>query len=198
MKELKVRITFTEEVLGMMCNDRDVYEEYIASKSPDASTISEEVAAIGVDAVVEKGTTVFPRTANGEPFLYDYQWKGYFKEKCSFMRNIKGSLSEKVKAYKKKIDGNIFVEPRQVVLHTPDENGNCSRPLRASTPQGERVALASSETAAEGTYCDFTIVCMIDSDVELVKEWLDYGKYHGTGQWRNSGKGRFTWEEITE
>ncbi len=30
MKELKVRITFTEEVLAMICNDKNVYEEYTA------------------------------------------------------------------------------------------------------------------------------------------------------------------------
>ena len=35
-------------------------------------------------------------------------------------------------------------------------------------------------------------------DEALVREWLDYGAYSGIGQWRNSGKGRFTWEEIAE
>ena len=30
----------------------------------------------------------------------------------------------------------------------------------------------------------------------LIHEWLDYGKLHGTGQWRNSGKGRFTVEYL--
>lgn len=29
-----------------------------------------------------------------------------------------------------------------------------------------------------------------------IREWLDYGKLRGIGQWRNSGKGRFEWEEI--
>lgn len=27
-------------------------------------------------------------------------------------------------------------------------------------------------------------------------EWLDYGKLRGLGQWRNSGKGRFTYEIL--
>lgn len=27
-------------------------------------------------------------------------------------------------------------------------------------------------------------------------EWLDYGKLRGLGQWRNSGKGRFTYELL--
>ena len=32
--------------------------------------------------------------------------------------------------------------------------------------------------------------------VSVCREWLDYGRVRGIGQWRNSGKGRFTWEEI--
>jgi hypothetical protein len=39
-------------------------------------------------------------------------------------------------------------------------------------------------------------MCLLDSDMKLVREWLDYGRLRGIGQWRNSGRGRFTWEEI--
>ena len=74
--------------------------------------------------------------------------------------------------------------------------GTCQRPLRASTAQGERIALASSETVPAGAECEFTIVCLVDNDIDLVKEWLEYGQFHGMLQWRNSGKGRFVWEEI--
>ena len=28
---------------------------------------------------------------------------------------------------------------------------------------------------------------------KVVREWLDYGQLRGIGQWRNSGKGRFTY-----
>lgn len=198
MKKLRVKVTFLEEILGLMSADKELYENFIASKAPDASTMAEEVEAFGVDAVAEKGTTVFPRTEDGNPFFYDYQWKGYFKETCSFTRKIKGTKSEKLKAFKKEINGLIFIEERQVVLDVAGEIGKCQRPLRGDTPQGERTAIASSETAPAGTTCEFTVVCMVDSDIELVKEWLDYGKYHGMGQWRNSGKGKFTWEIVSE
>lgn len=33
-------------------------------------------------------------------------------------------------------------------------------------------------------------------DAETVREWLDYGALRGLFQWRNSGKGRFEWEEV--
>ena len=74
--------------------------------------------------------------------------------------------------------------------------GNCQRPLRASTPQGERVALASSETVPAGTKLRFDIV-MLDPKLEgLVREWLDYGELRGLGQWRNAGKGSYSWKEV--
>jgi hypothetical protein len=37
----------------------------------------------------------------------------------------------------------------------------------------------------------------LDSGCEgIIREWLDYGKLRGLGQWRNSGKGRFSWVEL--
>ena len=199
MTEMRVRATFMDELLGTAPNNKDIYTDYIASKAPDATNLEDEVAAVGTEAVAEKGMTVFPRTKDGNPFLYDYQWKGYFKETCSFLRKVKGTASEKIKAFKKQIDGLIFIEERETILDTHgNELGVCQRPLRAATPQGERVSISCSETAPEGTTCEFTVICMVDSDTDLVREWLDYGKLHGTGQWRNSGKGRFVWDELDE
>lgn len=37
---------------------------------------------------------------------------------------------------------------------------------------------------------------MDDSHEKAVREWLDYGVLRGIGQWRNSGKGRFTYEVL--
>ena len=192
MNELKVRLTFTEDLLGTASANPELHEEFIASKSPNPETIADEVAAIGVDAAVEKAMTIFPKTADGKPFIYDYQIRGFFKEACSCLRQVPGTLSSKVKAFKKKIDGLVFVEPRIILM---DLHGmmldNCQRPLRASTPQGERVSLANSEVVPAGSSVEFTVQCLVDDDIELVKEWLEYGKFKGLGQWRNSGKGRF-------
>ena len=42
-------------------------------------------------------------------------------------------------------------------------------------------------------------ICLLDPrDRDLVMEWLDYGKYNGLGQWRNSGKGAFVWDLLSE
>lgn len=196
MKELKVRITFTEELLGTASSDKNIHSEFIASKAPNVLSRKEEVEAIGVDGVEHKEMTVFPRNNDGQPILWDYQIKGFFKDTCGALRRVTGTESSKIKAYKKEIDGLIFPEPRQIVINFTGKLGTCQRPLRASTAQGERVALANSETIPAGATAEFTIKCLSDSHVKLIKEWLDYGELKGMGQWRNSGKGRFTWKKL--
>lgn len=196
MTTLKVKLTFVEPILGTSPANEDIYREFIASKAEDAATIEDEVAALGAEAVAEKGMTVFPRMEDGTPFLYDYQIKGFFKDTCGGLRKVKGSVSAGIKAYKKEIDKLIFPEPRCIPFDSYGEIGVCQRPLRAQTAQGERVSLAMSEEIPAGASVTFDIVCLTDDHVKAVREWLDYGRFSGIGQWRNSGKGRFTWEEV--
>lgn len=200
MKELKVRLTFTENVLGTANADKNVHSEFIASKAPDAPSREEEVEALGAEEVERKEMTVFPRMENGSPMFWDYQIKGFFKDTCSALSRCKGEDYSKescgMKAYKKVIDGCIFPQPRKIEIHMNGEMGNCQRPLRAQTAQGERIALANSEAVPAGSWIEFKVVCLSDAYEKAVREWLNYGKFKGIGQWRNSGMGRFTWEEI--
>lgn len=195
MKEMKVRLTFTEEILGTAPADKELYSTYIGSNAPDAPSKEEEIEAIGVDGMIEKGMTVFPRNEDGKPILFDYQIKGFFKNSAKAFNYIK-----KLPAYKTKIDNLVFIKERKIVLQLPEgaEIGNCQRPLRANTAQGERVALANSESCSAGTVVEFTIMVMLDELMNNVIEWLDYGALNGIGQWHNSGKGRFTWEDISD
>ena len=199
---MKVKITLNEEMLGMSPANADIYREYIASKSPDAATIDEEVASIGVDAVEEKGITVFPRTEDGTPFLWDYQIKGFFKDTCQMLSKAGkagyegGKACAALKAYKKAIDGLLFVSPRKIPVILSGEIGFCSRPLRAMTMQGERVSLAKAETCPAGSTIEFEITCLDKNLEKMVIECLNYGSMRGLGQWRNSGKGVFTWEKA--
>lgn len=198
MTTLKIKVTFTEEVLGTASANKDIHAEYIASKAPDAASIKEEVEAIGAEEVFEKSMTVFPRGKDGGPIAWDYQWKGFLKDAFKSLKKIPGSECSKIKAYKQEIDGLIFVNPRQIPIVLPEggEIGICQRPLRASTAQGERIALASSETVPVGSTMTFDIQLLLDSHEKAVIEALDYGKLRGFGQWRNSGAGRFTYEII--
>lgn len=163
-KILKVKITFLEPVLGTWPSNQNVARDFIASKSPDAATIEDEVAALGGKTETGKKRAV----------------------------NESGKLS----AYKKVIDGLIFPQPRMIPIKVNGKIGDCQRPLRAQTAQGERVSLANSEEIPAGSTCEFEILLMDESLENAVLEWLDYGVLRGIGQWRNSGKGRFTFDII--
>ena len=197
-KTMKVRITFLEEILGTANADKDIHSEFIASKAPDAPSREEEVASLGIDEVEKKEMTVFPRLEDGTPFLWDYQIRGFFKSAAQAMSYVGGT--HKLAAYKKKIDLLVHIQERKIPLIIPDGLGigNCQRPLRAQTMQGDRVALANSETCPAGTTAEFTIECLQDDLMKYVIEWLDYGKYNGLGQWRNSRKGSFEWTDISD
>lgn len=216
MKKVHIAITFTDPILGMSPSDPDIYMNYIASKAPEETNTAEEVTALPLpdDIVCDDETepttvTVFPRTRSGEPCFYDYQIRGFFKDSCgllSYVRGVdetgkktkkkSGTLSGKTTAYKKVIDGNIFVSPRKIPIYFDGPMTLCQRPLRASTPMGERIALACSEQIPEGAKIAFDVTCYNDDDVALLAEWMTYGRDHGMGQWRNSGKGRFLVDEF--
>lgn len=150
MRILQCKLTTIEAMLGTASNNKELHSEFIASHAPDAPSREEEIAAVGVDEVIEKGMTVFSRNKDGKPILWDYQIKGFFKDACGVLRKVKGTKSSKIKAYKKEIDGLIFVQERQIPVQTAEELTNCQRPLRAQTAQGERNSLASSEEIAAG------------------------------------------------
>ena len=203
MEKMRVKLTFIDEVLGTASSDPEIHRSYIASKGPDALTIEEELETLTVDEVTEKGMTIFSKDSNGNPVLWNYQIRGFFKSDCSAMRTIKDSKSSKLKAYKKQIDLRIFVfadaddrANRMIPISIKGDIGNCQRPLRAQTMQGERVALANSESIPAGSSIEFDIVMLDPNDKAMIEEWLDYGSLNGIGQWRNSGKGAFTWELV--
>ena len=153
MKKVNVKITFLEGILGTSSADPEIYTRFIGAKAPDAVSVEEEVEALGAESIVERGTTVFPRDDDGTPFLYDYQIKGFFKDACSMLSRLSEKDPEtgkkkkaknesgKLTAYKKVIDGLIFVKPRKIRLESPGPVTICQRPLRAQTAQGQRVAL---------------------------------------------------------
>ena len=198
MKTFRVKVTTTEMMLGTASSNKEIHEEFIASKAPDAPSMEEEVAAVGVEEVFDKSMTVFPRNEEGKPIAWDYQWKGFFKDACGMLRKVPETACSKIKAFKKEIDGLIFVSPRQIPIEFDGEIGICQRPLRAQTAQGERVALASSESIPAGATMVFDINMMLPSHEKAIREMLDYGKLRGFGQWRNSGMGRFTYEILEE
>lgn len=196
MKEMRVRLTLTEDALGMAPTSNKIYADFIAANAPDAKTREEEIAENGIEETVNAGTTVFPKLPDGRPFFWDYQIRGMFKDSMGMLRRVPDTACSKAKAYKKLVDGLLFVRERRIPIAVNGELGNCQRTLRTDGQSGSRTALASSETVPAGSTCEFTIIMLTDEMEPIVRECLDYGALRGLGQWRNSGAGRFTWEEV--
>jgi len=212
MKDIKIRITFTTPVLGSAPSDPDIYSQYIASNAPDAPNKQEEIEALGTEEVERKGKTVFLRDEDGNPLLWDYQIRGFFKHACGILKLLgEKNASASIKAHKKYIDGMVFVYGpdkdgnlnadaalRKIPISYDGEMDNLQRSLRAETAQGPRISLANSEMIHEGATAEFVIRLLNDKLEKAVYEWLDFGKYNGLGQWRNGSYGRFTYEIIED
>ena len=198
-----VEVTLMEDMLGTASGDPEIYKNFIASKAEADKDVSDELETIiDVENEFAKNMTVFHKreteTGQSRPIIYDYLVKGFFKNACSVLRNVPDSKSSKIKAYKKFIDGLVFIDERQIDINLSGPMTICERPLRASTAQGERIALAASESVPAGSTMRFTIRCLNKTVYDCIPEWMDYGKYNGLGQWHNSGKGRFTWRIIAD
>lgn len=204
METRRIRIELIDDMLGTNPGNEEIHEKFIASKAPDAETRAEELEHLSKDEMIKNEMTIFYRDADGTPQMPCYHMYGFFKSACGFLKRVSDTKSYSIKAYKKIIDGLIKVYEdskdltnRYITLHMDGMKvGNCQRPLRAQTMQGERVALANSETVPAGSWMEFDIVCFDKKLWPAIEEWLDYGKFNGLGQWRSSGKGAFIWEYV--
>lgn len=194
--EMKVRIKFTQPILGSMPADEELYTKFIASKAPAEWLVDEEVENIP-EVDYDKGVTVFPQDKQGI-FLYNYHIKGFFKHAGNVLKD-----QLKIKNLRSKLDDYLFILERKIYLIRDgkiiqEEDRILERPLRAKTMQGERVALASSEVIDPPAEAIFTVQLLEHKQVKMdtIKELLDYGRFMGIGQWRNASFGSFEWEEI--
>ena len=187
-------LILTEPLLGTVPMDKDVYTNFIMRKQ-EMEDIEDELETLNVDEQIERGTTGFHRL-DGKPIIYDYVIKGFCKDACGMLRRVAKSGSSKIRAYKKVIDGLLFVEPRRIPIEMLDggEMSILERPLRAQTAQGERIALARSESVPAGSKLSLRLLILGGIAESTLREWLSYGALRGLGQWRNSGMGRFEYE----
>lgn len=196
-ESLKVELEFTEMLLGTLPGDEKLAEEYVTSKHPDGVQEDEKASTpekASLTEEIKKFSSYFARDDKGHPILWDYQIKGFFKDACSMMRRV--VQVDELKAHKKIIDGLIFVFPREIPLMLSGELFFKERPLRITTPKGDRTALARSEAAPAGTKIRIEILLLKSDLKKFIINWLDYGILRGLGQWRNSGMGRFKWHQI--
>ena len=177
----------------------------------------EEMKADNAEASID----VFPIDTDGTPMFWDYQIRGFFKDT---MKALKDMLSvkkskdsaddDKASALKKLskmtvasvvgfnklpatwVDRGVFVGPRRIHIAIPEggERGYCQRPLRVEKFPQPISSLKCSETVPAGSVIKFKVGVLNDADEKLVLACLHYGYLRGFGEWRNSGKGRFSFE----
>lgn len=196
------RLTGLTPILGSAPASKAIRTQYIASKAPtDELRAEEEAAPFDLD---EKGLTVFNRDSRDQLCLMGYQIKGFLK---AALLALKAQC--KIAAPKSKIDNLVFVEPRYIPLTREgkplrEEDDVLERPLRAQTMQGERVTLAASELVEDPWQITIEVSMVPSAGTarsealtwDALETALDYGAYHGLGQWRNADYGRFTWERV--
>ena len=207
LREYKFEITFTRELLGSVPKDDKIYRKYVAAKGEedgvDIDDLEGEIE--DVPSGGGSGATGFLTDTRGE-YLSDHVVIGFMKAAAKALRRIKGTESSKVQAYRQVLNDLVHVAEEKIYLELPEGESlsELCRSLRASTPQGERVALACSDIAPRGTKIRFTLQIVSGSEKQpaVSQTWLeeifDYGAYLGFGQWRNAGHGRFEYKVSTD
>ena len=192
-------------LLGGQPASLSVRTDYIASKAPTDELRREELETFDLDNDTT-GVTVFARDKQDRICLMAHQIKGFFKEALKAVSSQAG-----IAAVKGKVDTLLFVEPRFIPITRDgaplrEEDEMLERPLRAETRQGPRTALQSSEMLNDPweVELEMTLVPNKGSGKSNALTWaevelaLQYGAYHGLGQWRNAGYGSFRFERVED
>ena len=161
-------------------------------------------------------STIFLKDSNGLPYLSGHVIKGFLKAATEALCKLKpakngvflGSMAASAKYINTFLvcsDVYFFDEEgkRQDIKRNNGEAEYCSRPLRAKTAKGDRIALASSEVIAENSVGEFVLTLLggDKSPISLkdLKECFEYGMFQGLGGWRGSGSyGMFELIDIKE
>lgn len=206
VQKFAVEIALLEPMLGTVPAQSSIWAEHIAAKQSKAlkkegmtdDEIKAEIASTieGVADVdsLRTGLTTFMCDANGY-FVRDYFLKGFFKSAAKVRKEF-GSL----KQLRSKVVSHLFIRPRAVYIASADaELEIIERPLRASTPQGERTAIARSHCVPAGTRLSFQ-VHLVGGVLSrgCLETLLEFGAYEGLGQWRGAGNGSFEVVSLTE
>lgn len=168
-------------------------KDLIQTLEDDAATSDDEAP----NAQKEIPLTIFLKE-NGRPYLLSHMFKGLLKSAYRALHRCDGNepLAKRTHALSagvQVIDTGIFPQPKKIFLELPEgaQMGYCMRSLRAKTAQGDRIALALSESLPAGTKCHIEFLILSDTWEGILQNWMLYGQLSGIGQWRNSGKGAF-------
>ena len=156
--------------------------------------LEETIEGVADNDELLSGMTTFMKDEKGY-YVRDYFCKGFLKDAA----NIKKDYGAQ-KQLRSKVVKYLFVRPRKIyVAKANAELEVIERPLRASTPQGERTAIARSHAVPAGTKLSFEVHVLQDQiKKDLLATILEYGEFSGMGQWRGSGHGSFNVLKLKE
>lgn len=198
-------------MLGSNPANPDIYSEFVAIKAAQIERAQAETEMLPtaeelnmkVEDIKKQGLTVFLRD-NGHLVIGNHVIKGFIKSALLTLKDQVG-----IAAAKSKVDNLVFVEPSFIPIMRDGKpidkaDGYNERSLRADTMQGPRVSLVSSEEVQAPWELTVQISLLENKGSaksnpvtwEMIETALLYGRFKGLGQWRNSGKGSFTFERI--
>lgn len=180
----RVRIELLEPLLATLPSDPNIWDRFFK----DTAQSDEEGTITPTPGV----SNIFPSDPQtGEVFLWDYQILGFLKEIGNLqavkdylgIRNLRAKISQHVRVFPRRLYTGLLARDLETV----------QRPLRARTPQGERVALAKSQMLPAGYQLEFFVVVLDNPDIEpeTIRTLLEMGQWQGLGQWRSGSWGRF-------
>lgn len=202
------RLTGLTPLLGSQPASLEVRTKYLQSKAGKLLTPeqrAEENERFDYDED-DKGINVFARDSKrGDCLcLMGHHIKGFFKESLLFLQPQAG-----IAMPQKKVDGLLFVEPRFIPIMRGDEkiyeeDNVLERPLIANTPRGPRTALQASEQIEDPWWIEFELTLLPSTATakskaltwDAVELALQYGAYHGIGQWRNAAYGKYKYQRV--
>jgi hypothetical protein len=154
-----------------------------------------------------KGTTIFFWDKKADrPCLGSHMIKGYLKAAAEAIGRTlptkHGTVLHSISYTQSLINQHVscveeFITfDRDIVRKEDGTTDYLQRSLRAMTAKGPRISLAKSEQVAAGAKLEFTLRVMQNSPItkEILCKLFDYGELSGIGQWRNSGRGAFSYE----
>lgn len=200
----------TEDFLGTVPKDKEIYTSFVASKIEKLEGSDEEkkkkLTAEEIETVeeelLEKGWTGFHRDNDGI-FIYNYMLLGNIKNNVSLMNN-NGSIT-KVTSYKKACDTCLKIYPRRIRFKrgkaiVKDPDASMERPIRAMTAKGERTFISKADFVKKGCTFNFNVKIIKNNNnltPETVMKAIKLGEIYGLGQWRGSGNyGSYTIKNL--
>lgn len=197
---IHLRCEFIEPILGSNPGSQQVASDYVSKLAPDAKSRKEEVELYGEEDVEDTLTTKFyQQVIDGRTryYLLTYQIEGFLKAAAEALKRA-GQVE--VTAFKKTLNQIVFASgspglpiERKIEIIRPPKTGVTTnqRPLKASTPKGDRTALASSEELPKGSKFELWIHLLDPRVADYILSLIEYGELSGISQWRNAGYGRF-------